>query len=491
MRTSLTKDTKEHKEFFSDPPRLAPVVGVSSIEATTTQIELPFLVSLKSAAMTRVSTNWRLVLAALGLLLLGFIVGRYSAPDGRLGDDSSAGKSQTSRETREQPGPDDEARSSLATIRIEELSHIPPSELAEVFGHRRPAEIAALAKKFDSLPPNPTTYANLRPLFKTWAQFDEKTAFKAAVAFTDDRMREIAIETIASSASPEGAGRIAGLIREQPAGTFRDGVKEQLIRAALQNWSQTSPAAAAQFIIENPELRENSASEIMRNWGWIEGPAAIEWLKLHPNPNGYLAMTERSDAMLGWVENDPRAASTYIVNHLDDPHIRETVFSAASGLFYVDKTLALEWPVKLPAGEVQEIAVNEIARAYAESDPKGAIVWALRFQGKAGEQAFESVISKWTQTDAAAALEWIKSSAGSFRDQGLVTLSVSIVGNRPSKAIEAANLILDPAVRLRTVEEILSNVSSAPTQIALIDSSLLSAEQKANLRARVGKRETP
>ena len=426
--------------------------------------------------------------AALASLLLGFAIGRYSgARNVRSAHDDAGVDARNSREAFDNPRAEGEARSALASVQVEQLSHIPPSELAEVLEHRDAREIAQLAQKFDSLPPNPQTYANLRPLFKTWAQVDERSAFKTALAFADARTREIAIETIATSASPDGAGRIAQLIREQPAGTFRDGIKEQLFEPALSNWSQTNPAAAAEFVVENPELRGISGSTILRNWGWIEGPAAVAWLNEHPNGSDYPATHELSEAMLGWLEKDPAVASTYIVDHVDNGKMRDCVSTAASGLFHSDKALALRWPEKLPAGEIREAAVREIAKAYSETDPKEAADWVIQLPSKPDVDALESVMSNWTQKDSDAALAWINNGAGNRRDEALVSYCGSISGKSPGKAIEAANLIVDPARRVLTIEAIVGNTpDSALEQVrGGIQSSLLSPEQKAQLLAKL------
>ena len=431
--------------------------------------------------------------AALASLLLGFVIGRYSARNVHSAHDYADADARNSREALGHPRAEAEARPALASVRLEQLSHIPLSELAEVLEHRDAREIAQLAQKFDLLPPNPQTYANLRPFFKSWAQFDERSAFKTAVAFTDNRTREIAIETIAASASPDGAGRIAQLMREQPAGTFRDGIKEQLFDDALSNWSQTNPAAAAEFVVENPELREISGSKILRNWGWIEGPAAVAWLNEHPSGSDYAAPKELSEAMLGWLEKDPAAASTYIVDHVDDGKMGECVRDAASALFDVDKPLALQWLEKLPAGEIRETAILEIAKEYAESDPKAAAEWVVRLPSKTGvEVALENVVSKWTQKDSDAALAWINSGAGNLRDEALSSFCDSMSGKSPGKAIEAANLIVDPERRLLTIEAVIGKTSDSPFEQVKgwIQSSLLSSEQKAQLLAKTAAPQT-
>ena len=437
--------------------------------------------------MRVISGRWFWAVAALGFLLLGFVLGRFSASNVRPPHDLASAEARSTSKTSGHLRAEHEARSPLSSVRVEELSHIPPSELAEVLEHRDAREIALLAQKFDSLPPNPQTYANLRPLFKMWAQLDEKAAFKTAVAFTDQRTQEMAIDTIATSASPDGAGRIAQLIREQPAGTFRDGIKEQLLDPALVNWSQTDPAAAAEFIVENPELREISLTKILRNFGWIEGAAAIKWLNEHPSKNDYTGTSEWSEALLGWLEKTPTNASTYIVDHLDEGSIRESISSAATGLYYVDKSLALQWPGRLPAGDIRETAMTQIARAYSETDPKAAAAWVAGFPRDTGTDAFGVVMSKWTTTDADAALAWINSGAGNRRDEALAFYSHSLFPANPDKAIETANSIFDPALRIRTLETIIGNTpaSAAERVKRWIASSLLSREQKAQLLARM------
>lgn len=184
---------------------------------------------------------------------------------------------------------------------------------------------------------------------------------------------------------------------------------------------------------------------------------------------------------------DPAAASTYIVDHVDDPKILQCISQAASGLFDVDKRLALQWPDKLPAGEIREMAISEIAKEYAETDPQEAAEWIVRLPSKTGIEALDRVMSKWTQKDSDAALTWINSGAGNLRDEALASFCRNIPGKNAGKAIEAANLIVDPARRLQTIEAVIENTpDSALQQVrGWIQSSLLSPEQKAQLLAKI------
>jgi hypothetical protein len=196
--------------------------------------------------------------------------------------------------------------------------------------------------------------------------------------------------------------------------------------------------------------------------------------------------------MLGWLEKDPAAGSTYIVDHVNDGKMSECIHQTASALFYVDKPRALQWPEKLPAGEIRETAIREIAKAYSETDPKEAADWVVQLPSKTGVEALESVMSSWTQKDSEAALAWINSGAGNRREDALVSFCAGISGKSPGKAIEAANLIVDPARRFQTIEAIVGSRSDSTSEQVRgwIQASLLSPEQKAQMLARIAASET-
>ncbi len=109
---------------------------------------------------------------------------------------------------------------------------------------RDPKELLELARKFDRYPPDPQTYANLRPFFKSWAQIDADAAFAGAKAIKDLLCREVATMEIAQAARPEGAGRVARLILGQPDGTYREQMRDKLLDTAIENWSQSNPFSA-------------------------------------------------------------------------------------------------------------------------------------------------------------------------------------------------------------------------------------------------------
>ncbi len=181
------------------------------------------------------------------------------------------------------------------------------------------------------------------------------------------------METIADCASPDGAGRIAKLLPQLPESAFQPFGREQFLAKAVTNLSQANPAQAAEFLENNPQLRSSCRTDILRNRGWIEGPVALAWLDRHPNTDN---PSEFQELWLGWAKKDPSAASTYILNHLDDPRARQSVGNAAFGLYFVDKDLALSWAEKLPA-DLRATANLEIAKNYADSDPTAAAEWSV------------------------------------------------------------------------------------------------------------------
>lgn len=284
------------------------------------------------------------------------------------------------------------------------------------------------------------------------------------------------METIADSASPDGAGRIAKLLRQLPESALQSGGREQLLAKAVTNLSQANPAQAAEFLEDNPQLRSSCGADILRNWGWIEGPVALAWLERYPSttdPSEFQAL------WLGWAEKDSPAAATYILNHLDDPRVHQSVDNAAFGLFFVDKDLALSWAEKLPA-EIRATANLEIANYYWGSDPTAAAEWSVQLPVDERNLALSVVLREWSNTNPDLALTWINSSSGTLRDEALEVFCRTLSGRTPTKAIELANTMADQARRESTLQAILENwlQTSSDEAAAWIRSSFLPARQK-------------
>ena len=101
------------------------------------------------------------------------------------------------------------------------------------------------------------------PFFQAWTQADDRGAFQTALGLQDVRQRQVPIEAIAKSASPEGAGRITQLLLQTPENRLPAG--DQLLATAITNWNQTSPAEAAEVLLTDPMLRSDCGGEVLRN----------------------------------------------------------------------------------------------------------------------------------------------------------------------------------------------------------------------------------
>ncbi len=145
--------------------------------------------SYPEAARNRILVSGGIITVAA----LGFAIGRLTAPaSGRSNSDAAEIGTTQSTSTLPEHRAVQAITEGLAQVRVDRLSHVPLSELHGFMLDRDPKELLELARKFDSYPPDPQTYANLRPFFKTWAQIDADAAFAGAKAIKDLLCREIA-----------------------------------------------------------------------------------------------------------------------------------------------------------------------------------------------------------------------------------------------------------------------------------------------------------
>ncbi|CAN5615068.1 hypothetical protein BH18VER1_BH18VER1_15010 [soil metagenome] len=331
-------------------------------------------------------------------------------------------------------------------------------------------ELMEVARKFHSYLPDPQTYANLRPFYQTWAQIDPDAAFAGARAIPDLLCREIATEQVAQSARPEGAGRIAQLMLEQPEGTYRTELKDRLVDTAIGNWSQSNPAAAAQFLESRPELLARNVGNLVGNWGWIDPPAALAWFDQHADvgPERFSVFQE---LMTGWVQKAPVGAADYILDHIDEPRASVALGTVAFGLFYVDNNVAKDWVVKLPAGELRSGAAGEIASAWASDDPSAAAVWAATQPPEDAMQALTATAAAWARKDAHAMLQWTNTLPLDSRNQilrhAIISSSLSMT---PESKLTVAGTISDSDLQREALTYVLnewreSDPASAETWI--------------------------
>ncbi len=114
---------------------------------------------------------------------------------------------------------------------------------------------------------------------------------------------------------------------------------------------------------------------------------------------------------------------------------------------------AARWSAALPKGEIQDDAVREVARDYAQNDPAKALAWLESMPASYGQsRGTEVVFSTWASRDAEAAASKIDQMKTSpVRDSAVRGYTWRNAYKDPSASINLANTISNPKMRNETL----------------------------------------
>ena len=217
--------------------------------------------------------------------------------------------------------------------------------------------------------------------------------------------------------------------------------KQELIRLALKQFSETDGRGAAEWALENLEGVElhNGLIAIANEWAQQNGREAAEWFLALPvtqerdaavenmmfvwatnEPKAALAFVgERQDlddfapilrraSLAGWSKSDPEgavAASLEISQKQNDPaQFANTLANWAT----VDLETSSDWLLKnVEKGDARNLAATEMGVIFAQQSPQDG----LEFLGKlnAGEErdaAGNAFAAEWSAAGAADAAKW-------------------------------------------------------------------------------------
>ncbi len=186
----------------------------------------------------------------------------------------------------------------------------------------------------------------------------------------DKRAKEmigiIAGHVLRAGGADEAAAWAAGL----PAGDLRGHALFEAARAQVR----ADPAAAAEWAtrLSSDGNAGSVAYGITMEWGWRDGPAAVQWLDS-------LGKTETASAygpaLGGWAKTDPLAASEYVAA-MPPSEERD---HAIGGLVYTNRwenpAAAVLWANEITDTGRRRDVLTLAAEAYVRKDPAGAAAW--------------------------------------------------------------------------------------------------------------------
>lgn len=153
--------------------------------------------------------------------------------------------------------------------------------------------------------------------------------------------------------------------------------KQELIRLALKQFSETDGMGAAQWALENLQGAElnNGLIAIANEWALQNGREAAEWFLALPDTQERDAAVE--NMMFVWATNEPDAALAFVGERGDLADFASTLRRASLA-------------------------------GWSKSDPEGAVAASLEISKKHSDPAqFANTLANWATVDLAKSSEWL------------------------------------------------------------------------------------
>lgn len=195
--------------------------------------------------------------------------------------------------------------------------------------------------------------------------------------------------------------------------------------AALAGWASADPSAAlAYFDGLSPEEQNNGA---LMKWG----------------------------AVFGLADADPQLAAEFARRRFqegDKDAPKMINIAAATVLRTGDREEATQWAERVPEGELQNAAFQQLANEFAREDTAEAVAWATALpEGEAKGHAVGSSFHQWANRDPEGAAQAIAALPTSQQDAATFGYATSVVHKEPAVGVQWAATIADAEARKRAL----------------------------------------
>jgi hypothetical protein len=238
-------------------------------------------------------------------------------------------------------------------------------------------------------------------------------------------------------------------------------LREQIIHMSSESseWKDFHYAWGAlggQSVVEfgkNSEKRDMAAA--FSGWAGANPQAAIAWFNSQ-EPDHQNRKDLKWGAVYGLANADPQVATEFAMQRQelgdkDAVHMMNLI--AKTVLRTGNPVEAARWSTSLPEGNLQDVAVSQVAQGYAKEDPTKAITWLESLpQSNGKSKGLGTAFSTWASRDAEAAGKRLNQMGDSpARDSAVTGYSRRIAYTDPRSAIDWASTITNPKVRTDTL----------------------------------------
>lgn len=433
-----------------------------------------------------VKSRWVGTAALLTVAFLAFFTGRgieQSALAARAHLNSRFSAS-ASPSASIQPGPP--AHQQLA---VAEIVALPFAEFYEALRSAAGEARKKWALELAQMPEGPRRTAAVSGFYKLLVQFDPEAAAKAITEIGDKRMQECALGS-AVKAAPGFAMPLMAKISL----SLQDGMVERrdYLAEIMEEWMLIDPSAAAHFIDDHTEAFEDvnhsrrffTPGHVVSAWAAVDPKATKDWIdrkeKWDYSNNTY------EDLVEGWYENDPAAAVSYTLAHVDEARMSGAIGAIVRSLYSESREEATKFVESLPLNKRTE-ALSDAFRNIilgVEEETGDTILtqraiasWMIEFPPDYWRGTLASLFAV-TRPGADDMLSWIQQLSPAL--QQVVAAEYSPPSWKPpSEAIMGVMQVLDPTLRDKLLKAALNNSSGTGDDFrAAVETLPISSEQK-------------
>lgn len=374
----------------------------------------------------------------------------------------------------------------ISDIRVNDLGAVAAAELTQIMGRATPAELAALALKFNNLPIDGHTLGGLGVFFQAWSELDPKSALLGAFRLKDTTLRKLAANVVVNSTSPSAAPTLVTMLHDHPDKDLLAECQNTFLAPLVAGWALLDPEAAAKFVDDLGQTKTNfdynARAKVAYAWGTLDPAAALEWVEKEKAREFVDVGSLYDQVVTGWCDRDLASAAAYVQQHLDNSAASAAAATVASAMFEHDAEAATNWLSRLPAGEPRANAESTITSTWAQKDPAATARWLATLPKNEQENLVYTIANSWVDSNWPEASRWLATLSGDVRDNA-VTAATQREGATPIESLSLALSINDGESRTNVVQRIVRQWAAGDRQAAelWIKGSSLSREDQANL----------
>ena len=381
-----------------------------------------------------------------------------------------------------------ESPDDLANAGVDDLGAVPVGALTELMHRATPAQLAAMALKFNEAPTDARTFGGMGVFFQAWAQLDPNAALIGAFRINDVAMRKLAAQTVVNSVSPSSAEEVISFLREHPDKDLADESENEFLGTLISSWSLLDPEAASRFIDGMAGAKKSlfyalgyrAKPDIAYNWATLDPTAALEWATKQKTNDA--ADDLYNSVIRGWCRKDTAAAAAYVAQHMNDPNIAYSAYTVVTAMFDQNVEETRDWIGHIPAGEPRNQAEMTFASLWAQKDPRSAANWVASLPPSEQTNVIGTIARNWVETNWPEASRWIATLTGDARDRAL-SVAARRENAAPGDSLSVALSIGDEQMRNNVIESVIRNWAATDPNAAdtWVKAGPFSDEQRGHL----------